>query len=70
MGARVKCRHKMRLPVARAERVNNGKRTLNRMAESSGDTGAKGHRCSPSYTPAAARCKPLQEDPNTQPEDV
>ena len=42
----------MRLPAARAKKVN-GTRGLNRMAESSGGTGSNVHCDSTSYTPTA-----------------
>lgn len=47
----------MCLPAARAERVNKGKRRVNRIAESSGGVRDKDHRYSPSYTSTATSCK-------------
>ena len=47
----------MCLPAARAEKVNKGKRRLNRIAESSGGVRDKDHRYSPSYTSTATNCK-------------
>lgn len=59
----------MCLPAAKAERVNNGRKRLNRIAESTGGVGGRGHRYSPSYTSTAKSHKP-QEDHNNQPEDA
>jgi len=58
----------MFLPVVTAKRTNNGKRKLDRMAESCG--GLRDERCSrsPSYTPhsSSRRTASLKEYPNTR----
>jgi len=57
----------MFLPVVTAKRVNNGKRKLDRMAESWGGLRDESHSCSPSYTPrpSSRRNASLKENPNT-----
>ena len=58
---------RMCLPAARAERVNNGKARLNRIAGLCSGVKGEGHRYSPSYTstPPLQRTASYKEDPNT-----